>query len=350
MRFFFEKTFISPDTNLLDAIAILDKGSLQIALVVDPNKVLLGILTDGDIRRALLRKISLSDSVDKFMNKDFKFIYSNTTEKRAFQIMQDNSILHLPVLDKNKKIIDLKLYKTFINRKENSTPIIIMAGGKGKRLSPLTNSCPKPMLKIGEKPILEIIIENCIKQGFTKFYLSVNYLKEQIINYFGDGNRLGVDINYLIEEKPLGTAGSLYLLPKGINDNLIVMNGDILTNFDLSNLVDYHLEHKAQATLCAREYKINIPFGVVETSGIEIEKINEKPNICNYVNAGVYMIDKSIIKLIDKGKYFDMPNLLLLAKKLKNKVIVCPIHEYWLDIGKIDSLESAYKEWPEIKR
>ena len=225
-----------------------------------------------------------------------------------------------------------------------------MAGGRGQRLSPLTNSCPKPMLKIGDKHILEIIIENCFRQGFRKFYLSVNYLKDQIIDYFGDGSKFGIDIEYLIEDKPLGTAGSLHLLPKSKSKNFIIINGDILTNFEFLNLIDYHKKHEAKATLCARQHKINIPFGVIQTNGVDIIDINEKPDICNYVNAGIYMIDKSIIKLIPKNEYLDMPDLLLLTKNLDKKVIVCPIHEYWLDIGEIDSLKSAYKEWPLISK
>ena len=209
-----------------------------------------------------------------------------------------------------------------------------MAGGIGSRLRPYTENCPKPMLKIGTKPILELLLEQLIENGFTNFYISVNYLKEKIINYFEDGSRWNVNINYLLENKPLGTAGAISLLPKEIEKPFIVMNGDILTKFNLNQLIDFHNKNNSFSTICAREYEVSIPFGVIETDGIELKRIVEKPIYKNYINAGLYAFDPEVLEFLNKNEAKDMPDLINEIKDLKKKVILCPIHEYWLDIGR----------------
>ncbi|WP_320667166.1 nucleotidyltransferase family protein [Prochlorococcus sp. MIT 1307] len=344
----FEQVFIPPSASLIEAISVIDKGALQVALIVDKSNVLLGVLTDGDIRKALLDNRPLTEPVEEYMTKEYKFVREDSSIGEALEIMRNYSLMQIPVLDKDNKVIEIRLLSEELGSRKSDTPVVIMAGGKGKRLIPYTNDCPKPMLKIGEKPILEIIMSQCIDQGFREFYLSVNYLKEQIIDYFGDGSKWNVSIKYLVEESPLGTAGSLYLIQQSIKESLLIINGDILTNFDLSKLVKYHKKNHSKITLCARQYQVEIPFGVVETDGIEILNIVEKPTIYNLVSAGVYVIEASILKLIPSNRFFDMPDLLLLAKKSGEKVIVYPIHEYWLDIGKPESLEKAYLEWNNV--
>jgi len=220
-----------------------------------------------------------------------------------------------------------------------------MAGGLGSRLKPYTDNCPKPMLKINDKPILEIVIEKCIDYGFQNFYLSVNYLKEIIIQYFGDGSKWGINIHYLKEKEALGTAGSLGLLPSDIEHPFLVINGDVLTKFNPYKLLEFHNIHKALATLSVREHIIDIPFGVIETEGVEVKEMLEKPSYKRLVNAGVYALDPSILKYINEKERIDMPELFNRLMALKKKVVACPIHEYWIDIGRPESLKEAYSTW-----
>ena len=204
--------------------------------------------------------------------------------------MKKNSINQIPILNKNGKIKDIVLIQEFSPKhEERKNSVVIMAGGIGKRLRPYTENCPKPMLCVGDKPILESLLEKLIESGFKKFFISVNYLKEQIIDYFKDGSSWGVEINYLIEEKPLGTAGSLSLLPNDIESPLIVMNGDILTKFEANKLIDFHNDNSAYASICVREHETTVPFGVIESKGIELRQIIEKPTYSDLVSAGIYI-------------------------------------------------------------
>ena len=224
---------------------------MKIALVINNNNELLGILSDGDVRRALLRNLSLEDSVCEAMNTNFISASKEISDEKIYEMMKKHSIQHIPIVDKNKRIIELFVHKGFVvEEKQNlKNSVVIMAGGEGKRLRPLTNDCPKPMLKVNGKPMIQILIEKLIESGFRNFYISVNYLKEKIIDYFGDGKSLGINIKYLIEEKPLGTAGSLQLLPKTIKEPFLVMNADVLTKFDLNYLLNFHYKRRAKATL-----------------------------------------------------------------------------------------------------
>ena len=221
-----------------------------------------------------------------------------------------------------------------------------MAGGKGTRLRPHTEHCPKPMLPVGDKPMLEILLEQCITSGFHTFYFSVNYLKEQIVDYFDDGARWGVSIRYLMEDEPLGTAGSLQLLPDSLTEPFLVLNGDVLTRLDPVQLLHFHAQNQAQATLCVREHELTVPFGVVQTKGVELAGFVEKPTYRNKVNAGIYVIDPQLLPLLPPHQFTDMPSLLLAAQLAGHRVAVCPIHEYWLDVGRPESLLKAHREWP----
>ena len=202
------------------------------------------------------------------------------------------------------------------------------------------------MLLVGDQPMLEILLEQCIKSGFRTFYFSVNYLKEQIIEHFDDGSRWGVSIHYLVENEPLGTAGSLQLLPNSLSEPFLVLNGDVLTRFNPSQLLHFHREHQAQATLCVREHELKVPFGVVQTKGVELARFEEKPTYRKLVNAGVYLIDPQLIPLLRPHQSTDMPTLLQAAQEAGHRVAVCPIHEYWLDVGRPETLQQAHREWP----
>ncbi len=338
--------------SAIDALNAINKTNAYIALVVDGNQKLLGTITDGDIRRGLLNGKKLESSVLEFMNTKYQSICQDEYSERDIKIKFKDNLMQLPVLDHNGKLIELALQNEIF--KPQNTPkkntVVIMAGGKGTRLRPHTSNCPKPMLPVNGKPMLEIILENCIEHGFSNFYFSVNFLKEQIIDYFGDGSHLNVKIKYLIEDIPLGTAGSLKLLPESITDPILVLNGDVLTNLNLNDLINFHQDHNADLTIAARHETFTIPYGVIEVSGIDFIKIEEKPDTSFLVNAGIYFINPSILQIIENGKYFDMPSLITTAKANYAKVLVFPVHEYWIDIGRLETLKQAHKEWPLRKK
>jgi dTDP-glucose pyrophosphorylase/predicted transcriptional regulator len=339
------KNIILPLTaTFKETLVCLDKGGVQLVLVVDKMNILKGTITDGDIRRGLLnvgqKKLTASD----IMNKNFHFGSVDNGNLQNRKIMKSKSIRHLPIL-KNGKVIDLIVNEDLLEEKIIENPILIMAGGEGKRLRPLTNDCPKPMLKVGNKPILEIIIEKCIKQGFRNFYISVNYLKDVIIDYFEDGSAWGINIEYLSETKPLGTGGCLSILPCDITLPIIVLNGDVLTRVNLNEILQFHLEQKAWATLCVRNYTYNIPFGVVELKKGLVMKIDEKPDIVKKVNAGMYVLDPEILNYVPPRTFIDMPDIIS-ASLCEGKVVEAfEIHEDWLDIGQPSTLEQARKFW-----
>lgn len=338
------KLFLTEINTAKDALSIIDKTEAKIALVKDKNNNLLGTLTDGDIRRAILKGEGLDCPVKKIMNKNFKYI--NIEDEKydkvsLLNLMKEEALRAIPVLDKNKKVIRVLLSHDLYEKNHSKHSVLIMAGGKGKRLYPRTENCPKPMLKIGKKPMLEIILENYISYGFKKFFISVHYKKEQIIDYFGEGSKWGVEIKYLIEEKPLGTAGCISLLPKKINEDLIVINGDILTRLNPKKLLDFHIENKAAGTLCVAETEFNFPYGVVKTDGIKLVGFKEKPAYKKLINAGVYVLNPDLLSNIKNKEYLDMPSLFKQASLKGNSIIVYPIHEYWIDVGLPEKFDKA---------
>ncbi|QNI72335.1 mobA-like NTP transferase domain protein [Synechococcus sp. NOUM97013] len=324
----------------------IDQGGAQIALVVDDKQRLLGTLTDGDIRRGLLHGETLDAPAERLMNRKFRFVRSSEDKASVLQMMRTEALRQIPLLDEHGRVVELLLFQELLNPHQLSNAIVIMAGGKGTRLWPHTKHCPKPMLPVGDQPMLEILLEQCIASGFRIFYFSVNYLKEQIIEYFSDGSHWGVSINYLVENEPLGTAGSLRLLPDSVREPFVVLNGDVLTRLDPIQLLNFHAEHQAHATLCVREHEFTVPFGVVQTNGVELAGFVEKPTYRNQVNAGVYVIDPQLLPLLPPHQFTDMPNLLLDAHDAGYRVFVYPIHEYWLDVGRPEALLKAHREWP----
>ncbi len=336
---------LAPSTPMLEAMRIIDHGAAQIALVVDVHQRLLGTLTDGDIRRGLLHGASLETSVDQLMNRQFLSVRSGEDQAAVLEMMRREVLRQIPVLDDEGRVVELLLLQELLSPPQVSNAVVIMAGGKGTRLRPHTEHCPKPMLPVGDKPMLEILLEQCIASGFRRFYLSVNYLKEVIVDYFGDGSRWGVSIEYLVEKEPLGTAGSLQLLPDSLKEPFLVINGDVLTRFHPSQLLHYHREHHAQATLCVREHDLTVPFGVVQTNGVELACFDEKPTYRYLVNAGIYVIDPKLLALLPPNQPTEMPSLLQAAQQAGKRVAVCPIHEYWIDVGRPETLQQAHREW-----
>lgn len=337
--------FITKHSSITQAIEVIDRGGAQIALVVE-GKVLLGTVTDGDVRRALLRGETLDSSVTRIMRTDFKFLSGNASEDDALELMRRETLHQIPSLDESGRVVQLFLLEELIKPRVLTNAIVIMAGGEGKRLRPLTQNCPKPMLLIAGKPLLEIIMQQCINAGFCNFYFAVNYLKTQIKDYFQDGSRWGVKIRYLEEDKPLGTAGALSLLPQLPDEPMLVLNGDVLTRVDITQLLRFHMLTDAAATLCVRQHTTQIPYGVVHLDNELVLGLEEKPLLTHYVNAGIYFLKPHLLELIPKNTFFDMPQLLEIAAKQSFKVCAFPIHEYWLDVGHPETLERAIGDWP----
>ncbi len=340
--------FITREKRLFDALSIINEKKIHIALVVDNEKKLLGTITDGDIRRGLLKGLNLESSVDEITNKNFQSINLKDDQNVAKKIMSKYGINEVPVLNNDGVVVDVLIKDKIYSEMKLPNPVVIMAGGLGKRLLPHTSECPKPMLIVGDKPILEIILLECISYGLKKFFISVNYLKEQIINYFGDGEKWGVEIEYINEPKRMGTAGSLNYLPNSINCPFFVLNGDVLTRLNYRNLLKFHKEQSSQATMCVKRHELHVPYGVVKNDGIRLNEISEKPSFNFLINAGVYLINPKILSFLPKDEFADMPFFLEDCKNLGQSVNLFPIHEYWIDIGRPETLEEAYQTWQEI--
>ncbi|EJD6664147.1 nucleotidyltransferase family protein [Providencia sp. CRE-3FA-0001] len=340
-----EKVIVSPQSTIRNTLSILNETGLQIAMVADDNNNLIGVITDGDIRRGLLRNICLTDSVSTIMNTNPITANIKAHNNELKEIMESNGILSIPLL-KDGKVVGLESLHHINKKNKYQNPVFIMAGGFGTRLRPLTDNCPKPMLTVGTKPILEIIIDNFVKAGFNNFYISTHYMPEQIKNHFGNGENKKVNITYVHEENPLGTGGALGLLPKDIPEDLpiIVMNGDVLTKIDLRKLLDFHISNNADATMCVREYDYQIPYGVINSEGNKITSMVEKPIQRFFINTGIYVISQNIIKSVPQNHRIDMPTLLEQHIAMDKNILMFPIHEYWLDIGRMDDFNRAQKD------
>ena len=337
---------LAPGTPVLEAMRIIGHGAAQIALVVDEQLRLLGTLTDGDIRRGLLHGETLEAPAERLMNRHFRFVRNHEDEAAVLEMMRREVLRQIPVLDEQGRVVELLLLHDLLAPAQLPNSVVIMAGGKGTRLRPRTEHCPKPMLPVDGKPMLEILLEQFIASGFRQFYLSVNYLKEQITEHFGDGKGWGVSIDYLVEDEPLGTVGSLQLLPASVQEPFLVINGDVLTRLNPSKLLAFHVMHDAAATLCVREHVTTVPFGVVKTKGVDLAGFEEKPSYSHLVNAGVYVIDPQLLPLLPPRQATDMPTLLQSTQQAGHRVVVCPIHEYWIDVGRPETLRQAHHDWP----
>ncbi|MDC0029917.1 nucleotidyltransferase family protein [Pseudomonadota bacterium] len=336
--------FYLKDTNsILEVIKNIQDSHYQICFIVDNNNCLIGSVTDGDIRRGLINGQSVDSAVSKIMNTRPISILSAQSENEAHKIMASNHIKQLPVVDKKNRLIGLHLIDQILNLTPKENFILIMAGGFGKRMMPLTEQIPKPMLMVGDKPILEHIIINAKAQGFKKFVISLHYLGELIIDYFGDGSNLDVSISYLHESEPLGTAGALSLIEPKPELPFIVTNGDIVTDINYANLLDFHESNQSQATMTIKKYELQNPYGVVNTKGLEIISFEEKPIQVSYVNAGIYALNPSGLKYLRKNQPCDMPDFFKLLKSKKHLVTAYPIHETWADVGRPIDLSEVNK-------
>ncbi len=343
MRFFRKKEItnclLKKNSTIKDAIVNLSKSAMQISIVLDNDNKLFGLLTDGDIRRALLKGFDLNDKIDNIIKKNPLLIKKDSDAQSAAMLMSSKALMHLPVINSDKSIFGLYAINDYQNKQIIKNHIIIMAGGLGKRLRPYTNNCPKPMLKIFGKPILEHIINNLVLQGFRNITISVNYLRRSIVSYFGDGKKFGIKIDYIKEKNPLGTIGSLSLFKKKNTKPIFVINGDTITNIDLSEMLNFHLKNKANATMASKVITNSNPYGVIQTKGIDIVNFKEKPIDRIYVNAGIYIFSQSILKNLKKKTKKDAPEFFLELKKKNKKIIIFPAHEEWKEIGTLENFK-----------
>ena len=321
------------NTTIKDAIKSLDSSSLKIVLITNEYNKFMGTVTDGDIRRGLLRGLELGSPINDILNQNPVIANPEMNREIIEQLMSSSSINQIPIINDRKQVVGLHLLSKLSNNKARSNIMIIMAGGKGTRLHPKTLNCPKPLLPIKGKPILEHIINNSRANGFEHFVLAINYLGHMIEDYFGNGKKFGVNIEYLREDAPLGTAGAISLLENRPKECFVVINGDVITEIKYDQLIDFHQENKAAATMAVFKYSWQNPFGVVRTKGVEIIDIEEKPVIQSYINAGVYVFESSILNLLHKSEFCDMPELFRRIQLAPQKVVAYPCHESWIDLG-----------------
>ena len=335
------KTLLSLGVTLRQVIHNLNATNLQIVLVVGNDGVLVGTVTDGDVRRGLLSGMGMDSSIDEIVFREPFVLPPDVSRAIALQLMKVNQISAIPIIDGARRVLGLHLLKEILTSSKRPNQMVIMAGGQGSRLQPHTRTCPKPMLRVHGKPILEHIIERAKAEGFQYFVLAVEYLGHMIQDYFGDGKSWGVEIDYLHEDLPLGTAGALGLLNPQPVAPILVTNGDVLTDIRYGEVLDFHCSHNATATMAVRLYEWQHPFGVVRIKGVDIVGFEEKPIAYSHINAGVYVLEPGALDTLKKGEQYDMPMLFDRLREKKERTIVYPMHEPWLDVGREDDLKQA---------
>lgn len=328
-------------SSIQEVIKNLDETTLQIALIVDTDGKLIGTITDGDIRRGLLRGLDLNSPVETIVYKDSLVVTPEMSRDMVLQLMQTNRIHQLPIVDEDRNVVGLYLLDEILAPSSRENSFIIMAGGRGTRLMPHTENCPKPLLPVAGKPILEHILERAKAEGFFNFIIAIHYLGHMIEDYFGDGSRFGVHISYIKEEEALGTAGALSLITDVMKLPFVVTNGDVLTDIHYGDFLDFHERHGAAATMSVRRHEWQHPFGVVRTKGVDIVGFEEKPVYRSHVNAGIYALNPDALEKLSPGKHCDMPTLFTRLNSAGFRTIVYPMHEPWIDVGRPDDLERA---------
>lgn len=338
---------LSETATIRDAMATIDRGARQIALVVDDQRRLVATITDGDIRRGLLRGVGLDAPVTEVMNTSFTSVTEAEGRELALGLMKARGLHQVPIIDGAGRLVDLVLVDEAPGKVQRDTRVVLMAGGLGTRLRPLTETVPKPMLPIGGRPILELILRNFTEQGFRNFTISLNYKGEMIRDHFGDGSQFSARIDYVEESKRMGTAGALSLLETRPEAPFIVMNSDLLTAIPFDALVRFHQETGAVGTMCARDYPMQVPYGVVEMEDTALKRIVEKPTYSHFVNAGIYVLSPAALDHVTADEFLDMPTLF--ERIISNGALasVFPLQEYWIDIGRMEDLEQAKADFKE---
>tara|TARA_B110000967_G_C18885897_1_gene563964 strand:- start:2104 stop:3150 length:1047 start_codon:yes stop_codon:yes gene_type:complete len=327
------------------AMKVIGLGGVKIVMVVDNKNRLLGTLNDGDIRRGLLRKKTLNDTIESIYSRNPVIAKKGILKEGLLHLCLTNRIGQVPIIDDDQKIIDIFIMDDQLLKKQHENHVVLMVGGLGMRLRPLTEKTPKSMLNVGDKPILQTIIKGFVDCGFINITMCLGYQSNIIKNYFQDGSAFGANIDYVIEDKRMGTAGALTLLKSKLNKSFFVMNGDLLTNVNFDKMLDFHESNNSKATMCVTEYEIEVPFGVVNLDNEKIISIEEKPTQSFFVNAGMYLLEPECINLIPTNKFYDMPSLFEEMIKNNLKVTSFPLKEYWLDIARVADYEKANREF-----
>jgi dTDP-glucose pyrophosphorylase/CBS domain-containing protein len=334
---------VGPEDTILSVMKSIDLTGLEVALVCDRSRKLLSVVTDGDIRRALIRGMSLNDAIGSVGNKNFTSVADNATRVDALELMIKNGIKCIPVVDAKRQLVDLHTLSTSLVGERVESWAVVMAGGKGERLGELTKGVPKPMLPIGDRPILEHIVRLLVTHGIRRVFISVNYLARMIQDHFGDGSDYQCRIEYLHEQEdiPLGTGGPIALLPEMPKHPLIVMNGDLLTRIHLGRLLAFHRSGEYVATMGLREHVVQVPFGVAEVKDSMIAKLVEKPKLNYRINAGIYVLNPELIPTIPKNRTYPITDLLNGCLKSGKRVGAYHMQEAWNDIGLPEEYQRA---------
>lgn len=335
------ESLLPPSAIIGDVIRNLDHTGIKITLVVNEVGILEGTISDGDIRRGLLEGLNLNSPISIIIHRNPLVVPPELSREQVMQLMVTNKIHQIPVVDKSRRVVDLHLWDSIIVQPARPNAMVIMAGGMGTRLRPHTINCPKPLLPVGGKPMLEHIIERAKLEGFSHFVIAIHYLGEMIEAHFGTGERLGVEIKYLRENSPLGTAGALSLLNSPLDTPFVVTNGDVITDIRYGELLDFHSRHSASATMAVRVHEWENPFGVVQIKGLEIIGFEEKPIIRSHINAGIYVLDPEALTFLTPGMRCDMPTLFERLQLQAKRTVAYPMHEPWLDVGRPADLELA---------
>lgn len=343
-----EKIKITATLTIEKALSVIDSGAVKIALVVDADDKLLGTLSDGDIRRGLLRRKQLNDTIEDVYFRSPTTANHSSSRENLLNLCLSKRVGQLPIIDENQKVVDLFVVDNELLKKQYENHVVLMAGGLGMRLRPLTENTPKPMLKVGGKPILETIVRRFIDSGFVNITMCLGYKSDVIQDYFQDGGDFGANIDYIVEKRRMGTAGALTLLKKRLDAPFFVMNGDLLTNIDFEKMLDFHVKHNSKATMCVREYDVKVPYGVVNVANEDIVSIEEKPIHSFFVNSGIYLLEPDCINLIPDNEFYDMPQLFEELVAATEKTISFPLREYWLDIGRMSDYERANTEYHNV--
>jgi dTDP-glucose pyrophosphorylase len=342
------RTLVAPEATIRVAMEAIDRSGARVALVAEPGGRLLGIVTDGDVRRAILRGVGLDSPAREIMNPRPVVAPADAPSAARRALLLERRLNQLPVLDAAGIVVGLERLDEVAAPPAREEWVVLMAGGLGTRLRPLTNDRPKPMLPVAGRPLLETIVAGLVVQGFQRLFLAVNYRAEMIRAHFGDGSRFGARIEYLTETSPLGTAGPLTLLPARPARPLVVMNADLLTAADFGRLVAFHDARAGAATIGVREFQLEIPYGVVQLEDDRMLGIEEKPVVSRFVSAGIYALAPEALARLEPGERCDMPDLLRRLTAAGDRVSVYPIREYWLDIGRLEDLERASAEFHRV--
>ena len=336
---------LSEDSSIKEALELIGSERVRLGVVLSKDDKFLGIISDSNIRKALVNGFKIDDSIKEIYTKNPLTISLKTSKKKLLELSAKTDIYDFPVLDDEGRLVEIRSIASILNQKHKNK-VILMAGGLGTRLAPLTKKTPKPMLKVGKKPILETIINRFLNQGFEDFILCVNYKRKLIEDYFKDGKDFSANISYIRERKKLGTAGALSLLKQDFKDSFIVMNADILTDLDFSELLKAHKKSKALMSVCLREFSQQIPYGVIELNKGFVSDIKEKPEQKFLVSAGIYVLEKEVLSFLDKNEYLDMPSLIQKLVSLDSKnVFSYLVNEYWIDIGRLSEYKKANEDF-----